>query len=107
MFSSGYTFGFPPDDYGLTAYLNLLDQVAPGAQWMVGGLSVDILSLIPRVVAEGGHVRVGLEDAPLGSTRSNQEWVEAAVHAIDHAGGTLATPEDVRALLTAVEMGDA
>jgi hypothetical protein len=29
------------------------------------------------------------------------------VHAIDHAGGTLATPEDVRALLTAVEMGDA
>jgi 3-keto-5-aminohexanoate cleavage enzyme len=107
MFSSGYTFGFPPDDYGLTAYLNLLDQVAPGAQWMVGGLSVDILSLIPRVVAEGGHVRAGLEDAPLGSTRSNQEWVEAAVHAIDHAGGTLATPEDVRALLTAVEMGDA
>jgi uncharacterized protein (DUF849 family) len=107
MFSSGYTFGFPPDDYSLTAYLNLLDQVAPGAQWMVAGLAVDVLPLIPRVVAEGGHVRVGLEDAPLGSTRSNEEWTEAAVNAIDTAGGELATPEDVRKLLSAVEMGDA
>lgn len=106
MFSSGYTFGFPPDDYGLTAYLTLLDQVAPGAQWMVGGLSVDALALIPRVVAEGGHVRVGLEDAPLGSQRTNLEWVEEAVRRIDNAGGELAKPEDVRGVLQAVEMGD-
>jgi len=107
MFSSGYTFSFPPDDYGLTAYLTLLDQVAPGAQWMVGGLSVDVLPLIPRAVMEGGHVRVGLEDAPLGSERSNVQWVEAAVTAIENAGGTLASAADVRAVLTAVEMGDA
>ena len=107
MFSSGYTFGFPPEDYGLTAYLNLLDQVAPGAQWMVAGLDVDVLALVPRVVAEGGHVRVGLEDAPFGSTRSNQEWVDAAVRAIDTAGGELATPQDVRSLLEAVEKGEA
>lgn len=106
MFSSGFTFGFPPDDYGLTAYLNLLDQVAPGAQWMVGGLSVDVLPLIPRVVAEGGHVRVGLEDAAFGSTRSNVEWVEAAVRAIEDAGGALARPADVRATLHALEMGE-
>jgi uncharacterized protein (DUF849 family) len=107
MFSSGYTFGFPPDDYGLTAYLTLLDKVAPGAQWMVGGLSVDIVPLIPRIVAEGGHVRVGLEDAPWGSERSNLEWVEAAVRAIDNAGGELATATEIRALLQAKEMGDA
>lgn len=106
MFSTGYTFGFPPDDYGLTAYLNLLDQVAPGAQWMVGGLSVDVLPMIPRVVAEGGHVRVGLEDAPLGSPRSNLDWVEAAAHAIDTAGGELASAADIRAFLQATEMGD-
>jgi uncharacterized protein (DUF849 family) len=107
MFSSGYTFGFPPDDYGLTAYLTLLDQVAPGAQWMVGGLSVDVLPLIPRIVAEGGHVRVGLEDAPWGSQRSNLDWVREAARRIDNAGGELATPADVRAVLRAVEMGDA
>ena len=107
MFSSGYTFGFPPDDYGLTAYLTLLDQVAPGAQWMVGGLSVDVLPLIPRIVAEGGHVRVGLEDAPWNSQRGNVDWVMEAARRIDNAGGELAKPADVRAVLQAVEMGDA
>jgi len=107
MFSSGYTFGFPPDDYGLTAYLTLLDQVAPSAQWMLGGLSVDVLPLIPRAVVEGGHVRVGLEDAPFGSQRSNLEWVEEAVRRIDSAGGELARPQDVRTILEAADMGEA
>jgi uncharacterized protein (DUF849 family) len=106
MFSSGFTFGFPPDDYGLTAYLNLLDQVAPGSPWMVAGLAVDVLAMIPRAVAEGGHVRVGLEDAPLGSERTNLEWVEQAVARIGNAGGELARAEEIRAALQAVEMGD-
>lgn len=106
MFTSGYTFGFPPDDYGLTAYLNLLDQVAPGAQWMLGGLSVDVLPLIPRAVVEGGHVRVGLEDAPFDSQRSNLEWVEEAARRIDSAGGELARPEDVRKVLEAADIGE-
>jgi uncharacterized protein (DUF849 family) len=106
MFSSGFTFGFPPEDYGLTAYLNLLDQVAPGSPWMVGGLAVDVLALIPRAIAEGGHVRVGLEDAPLGSERTNLQWVEAARTRIENAGGELATADEVRAWLNAVEMGD-
>ena len=106
MFSSGYTFGFPPDDYGLTAYLTLIDQVAPGAQWMIGGLAVDVLAHDPaRGGLEGGHVRVGLEDAPFGSERTNLQWVEAAAQAIDNAGGELATAAEVRAVLKALEMG--
>ena len=100
MFSSGYTFGFPPDDYALTAYLKLLDQVAPGAIWMVAGLQVDILPMIPRAVAEGGHVRVGLEDAPWGSDKSNLEWVQEAVRRIENSGGGLATAQEVRAELS-------
>ena len=99
MFSSGYTFGFPPEDYALTAYLKLLDQVAPGAHWMLAGLHVDILPMIPRTIAEGGHVRVGLEDAPWGSDRSNLQWVEEAARQIENCGGTLATAQDVRAAL--------
>jgi uncharacterized protein (DUF849 family) len=106
MFSSGFTFVFPPSDYGLTAYLHLLDQVAPGAQWIVGGLAVDVLPLIPRTVAEGGHVRVGLEDAPLRSERSNLQWVEAAVTGIVNAGGELAMPAEVRGFLEARDKGD-
>jgi uncharacterized protein (DUF849 family) len=96
MFSRGFTFGFPPEDYGLTAYLSLLDQVAPGAQWMIGGLDVDITPMIPRVIMEGGHVRVGLEDAPLGSDRTNLQWVEAAAQMILNSGGELASAAEVR-----------
>jgi len=80
--------------------------VAPGSPWMVAGLAVDVLAMIPRAVAEGGHVRVGLEDAPLGSERTNLEWVEQAVARIGNAGGELARAEEIRAALQAVEMGD-
>src|SRR4029079_764216 len=103
MFSSDYTFGFPPDDYGLTAYLNLLDRVAPGARWMVAGLGVDVRPLMPRTVAEGGHVRVGLEDASFGCEKANHELVQAAAKLIDACGSRLATAAEIRAELEAVE----
>lgn len=96
MFSRGYAFGFPPDDYALTAYLRLLDQVAPGCNWMISGLDVDVLPLVPRTVMERGHVRVGLEDAPFGCDRTNVQLVEEAARLIENAGGTLAVAADVR-----------
>lgn len=103
MFSSDYSFGFPPEDFGLTAYLHLLDRLAPGAAWMVGGLGVDILPMIPRAVVEGGHVRVGLEDAPFGTDRSNLELVVDAAERIRNMGAQLATAADVRAALAPEE----
>lgn len=99
MFSEGYAFSFPPAEYALDAYLNLLDSVAPGAPWMVAGLMVDIRPLIAPAVARGGHVRVGLEDAPRLSERGNLWWVEDAAERIRAAGGTLATAAEVRAAL--------
>ncbi|MDA0238327.1 MAG: 3-keto-5-aminohexanoate cleavage protein [Proteobacteria bacterium] len=96
MFSSGFTFGFPPEDYALTAYLNLLDQVAPGCNWMIAGMDVDVIPLIPRVVMEGGHIRVGLGDAPFGCVKSNVELVEKAAESIGVSGGELAKAADVR-----------
>jgi uncharacterized protein (DUF849 family) len=106
MFSSDFTFSFPPEDYGVTAYLNLLDQVAPGAKWMLAGLGVNIMPLIPRAVAEGGHVRVGLEDAPLGSTKTNVELVAEAAQLITNCESEVATAADIRAELEQTEMGD-
>ncbi len=99
MFSSELLFGFPPDEYGLEAMLQLLGECAPGARWMISGLGVDVTPLIPLTVMRGGHLRVGLEDAPLGSTRSNVEWVTHAVQAIQRAGGDVASPSDMRAEL--------
>jgi uncharacterized protein (DUF849 family) len=100
LFSSDCTFGFPPEDYALTAYLKLLDQVAPGAQWMVAGSRADILPLVPRVVTEGGHVRVGARDLD-GTGRSDVELAEQAAEAIVNSGGELAAARDVRAALEA------
>jgi uncharacterized protein (DUF849 family) len=106
MFSSDYTFSFPPDDYGVTAYLSLLDQVAPGAKWMVAGLGVNILPLVPRALAEGGHVRVGLEDASFNCGKTNLQLVEEAAEVIGNCGGELATAAEIREELEKVEMGD-
>lgn len=105
MFSEGYTFSFPPKEYGLDAYLALLDDVAPGAPWMIAGLMVDIRPLIEATVTRGGHVRVGLEDAPRLSERGNLWWVEDAVKRIRAAGGELATAADVRRTLKELDHG--
>jgi 3-keto-5-aminohexanoate cleavage enzyme len=102
MFSEGMAFGFPPRDYALSAYRSLLATYAPNAPWIIAGSSVDLSELIPQVVASGGHVRVGLEDAPFGSDRSNRQWVSHAANTIQRAGGEPATADDVRRALAAL-----
>ena len=105
MFSEGYTFGFPPREYGVDAYLALLDECAPGAPWMVAGLKCDIAPLIPLAVARGGHVRTGLEDVAYGSSKRNVDLVEATADAVERAGGTVASAADVRARLAEIAVG--
>jgi uncharacterized protein (DUF849 family) len=107
MFSTGMTFSFPPEPWAVEAYVKLLEHSAPGSPWMIAGLMVDVLPLIPTVVALGGGVRVGLEDAPHGTPRSNFELVEAAVNSIQRAGSEPATTAEVRAELAAYKMPDA
>jgi 3-keto-5-aminohexanoate cleavage enzyme len=99
MFSSDFLFGYPPVEYGLESLLHLRAECAPQAPWMTSGLGVDITPLIPLTVQRGGHLRVGLEDAPLGSTRTNVQWVERAVRAVQMAGGAVATVAEMRGLL--------
>jgi len=103
MFSEGYTFGFPPKPYGLDAYLATLTDFAPHAPWMVAGLRCDITPLIGPAVAQGGHVRVGLEDMAYGCERSNADLVKAGAKEILRSGGTLATAQDIRAALAATD----
>jgi 3-keto-5-aminohexanoate cleavage enzyme len=103
MFSDGFAWGFPPRDWALAAHVRLLEECAPGAVWMIGGLDVDIRPLVAAAVATGGHVRVGLEDAPLGSTIGNVAWVEEAVRLVRAAGGEPATAADVRAALRSAQ----
>ena len=99
MFADGYKFGFPPRESALAAYIDLLDEVAPGAPWMIAGLSVDIRPLIPMTVQRGGHVRVGLEDMGPGEARGNSDLVLEAAELIAQAGGRVADAAEVRAAL--------
>jgi uncharacterized protein (DUF849 family) len=74
---------------------------------MAAGLAVDVLPLVPTIVALGGHVRVGLEDAPFHSSHKNIELVDAAVNAIQKAGSEPATAADIRASLATYTMPEA
>ena len=99
MFSDGLSFGFPPERYGLDAFLQLLANEAPHAPWMIAGLDVDITPLIPYAIERGGHVRVGLEDAPFGARKTNVQLVEEAVGLIRSAGKEPASSKEIRRAL--------
>lgn len=99
MFSDSFAFGFPPLPFALTAHRALLELEAPGAPWMVAGLGVDITPLIAEAVAHGGHVRVGLEDAPFGTALTNVAWVELAARRVRGCGGEVAGVAEMRAAL--------
>lgn len=96
MFSDQFVFGFPPTEWALDAYLRLLEVEAPGAPWMVAGLGVEIEPLLIAAVTRGGHVRVGLEDAPLGSRARNVDLAGNARRMIASAGARPATAAEVR-----------
>jgi 3-keto-5-aminohexanoate cleavage enzyme len=99
MFSDTFAYGFPPKPYGLAAHLALLQDEAPAAPWMIAGLGVDLGPLISETVRRGGHIRVGLEDAPFGTPMSNRALVEEAVTLIRALGSEPASAAEMRALL--------
>lgn len=62
---------------------------------------MEIEPLIELAVTRGGHVRVGLEDAPLGSAFDNRTLVDRARRLIEAAGGMLASAAEMRTALKA------
>jgi len=101
MFSDTFAYGFPPKSYALAAHLALLQDAAPGAPWMIAGLGVDIRPLIAETVQLGGHIRVGLEDAPFGTCKTNRALVEEAAMLIRANGAEPATVAEMRVALAA------
>ncbi len=97
MFSDNLLFGMLPSHRGLDFYAAHLDVTAPGAPRMLSGLDADLSALIEPALALGFHIRVGLEDAPFGTDRSNAELVAGAVRTIERAGFAIAAPAQVRA----------
>ena len=102
MFCEGVAVGFPPKPYALAAYVALQEAEAPTAPWMIAAVNADIRPLIAETVARGGHIRVGLEDAPLGTRSTNLELVEEAVRMVRDAGAEPASPAEMRQALAAL-----
>ncbi|MBI2735538.1 MAG: 3-keto-5-aminohexanoate cleavage protein [Rhodospirillales bacterium] len=99
MFTGDRAWGFPPEAYALDAYRRLLRAEAGDVPWMIAGHGVDLRKLIPITVGGGGHVRVGLEDAPWGTELGNIDWVKSAVALIEASGGRMANATEIRASL--------
>ena len=97
MFTEQRVWGFPAEPFALASYIALLEREARGAPWMIAGHEVDVRKLIPPTVEAGGHVRVGLEDAPFGTEMMNVDWVRSAAALIHASGRQLASAAEIRA----------
>jgi len=98
MRSEQFALGFPPKPYAPAAHLALLEEEAGPAPWMIAGLG----RRYPPPDRRGGHVRVGLEDARLGTTIGNLALVEEAVRIVrDHGAEPATAAERRQALLEA------
>lgn len=98
----GVTFGLPPTEKALLAYLDMLDGT--GLPWSVSVWGGDLLQTpIARLAVElGGHLHVGLEEHFDPDRKpTNAELVAEAVELCDAVGRPVATTDDTRALLFA------
>ena len=83
--------------------LFLSETVPPGSTWTVAGIHKGEIPLSAAAIILGGHVRVGLEDniyMPDGSLASNPLLVDKVVRIAREIGREIATPEEVRAILS-------
>ncbi len=89
MFSDNLLFGMAPSRRGVDLYAAHLEDTAPGATRMVSGLDANVMSIALYAIDKGFHLRVGLEDAPFGTDRSNVELVRDAKALIEKGGRRL------------------
>jgi len=94
MFSNNLLFGAKPTERALEFYVDHIHEHAGDVPWMISGLDANIQDLILPALEKGGHIRVGLEDAPFGSQINNLELVEQAMRHISNAGYTVEAPSD-------------
>ncbi len=96
---SPVTFGLPPTEKALDAYLELLEgSKLPWAVAAIGDCVVDT-GLAQLAIERGGHVRVGLEDFGGERKPANLELIAEVVALANAAGRPIATPTEAAAIL--------
>jgi 3-keto-5-aminohexanoate cleavage enzyme len=96
----GVTFGLPPSEHALRAYVEMLEET--GLPWSVSVWGGDLMQTpIARLALEmGGHLHVGLEEHFDPERKpTNVELVEEAVDLCASVGRAVATPTDALQLL--------
>lgn len=106
MLTDVFAFGLPAEPFSLETYIKLMQREHPEAPWMTAGRCTDISLLVKPTVEAGGHLRVGLEDAPLGTRLRNVDWVRKTVELIQAAGGEPASAKEIRVSLNKTMNGD-
>lgn len=96
MFSDNLLFGMAPSRRGVDLYAAHLDDTAAGSPRMISGLDADVASIAIYAINKGFHLRVGLEDAPFGSDRSNIDLTRNAVAMIEKYGRQLTPSSEIR-----------
>ncbi len=83
--------------------LFLVSQLPPGSLWSGFGIGRHEFPMLAQAWLLGGHVRVGMEDniyIRQGELcRDNAELVEKAVDLVELLGGSIASPDEARAML--------
>ncbi|WP_085808793.1 3-keto-5-aminohexanoate cleavage protein [Sphingomonas sp. TZW2008] len=96
---SDVTFGLPPTEKALDAYLELLEgSDLPWAVAAIGDCVVET-GLAKLAIERGGHVRVGLEDWGGERQPNNLDLIAEVVDLANAAGRPIATPTQAAALL--------
>jgi|SRR5665648_127464 len=81
----------------------MVDSLPEGSSWTVTAIGRCHVQLITMAIAMGGHVRTGLEDIveyERGIPASNAMLVERVVKIANAVGRPIATPQDVREMLS-------
>lgn len=93
------TFGLAPTPTALAAYREMM--AGCDLPWAVAVIGGDVLAsgLAELAIAQGGHVRVGLEDHPGTAAPSNAELVREVARLAESSGRGVATPAQARRIL--------
>lgn len=95
----GVTFGLPPTENALNAYLDMIEDT--NLPWSVSVWGGDLIQTpIARLALErGGHLHVGLEEHSGVTKPTNEELVREAAALAQQAGRPIATPTQASHIL--------